>query len=163
MTRTRFIASRSWRTSPVPRTTHVSGSSATWTGIWVASATRLSRPGEERAAAGEDDALVHDVGDELGRRLLDRVADRVDDLLDGRLDRLADLVRSDLDAARQAGEQVAAAEVDPADVPLAGRRGADRDLDVLGRPLAEVQVVLAPGVVDDVDVHLVAADADRSG
>ena len=83
---------------PVPRATHVSGSSAMWTGIWVASAMRRSRPGEQRAAAGEHDALVHDVGDELGRRLLDRVLDRLDDLRDRRLDRLADLVRADLDA-----------------------------------------------------------------
>ena len=66
--------------------------------------------GQQRAAAGEDDALVHDVGDELGRGLLDRVLDRVDDLLDGRLDGLADLVGADLDAARQAGQQVAAAQ-----------------------------------------------------
>ena len=36
--------------------------------------------GQEGAATGEDDALVHDVGDELGRRLLDRVLDGVDDL-----------------------------------------------------------------------------------
>src|SRR5256885_15567097 len=39
-------------------------------------------PPEKRAAAREVDALVHDVGDELGRGLLDRVLDRVDDLLD---------------------------------------------------------------------------------
>ena len=77
---------------------------------------------EERAAAGEHDALVHDVGDELRRRLLDRVPDGVDDLLDRRLDRLADLVRADLDAARQAGQQVAAAKVDPLLVPLARDR-----------------------------------------
>ena len=66
--------------------------------------------GEQRAAAGEDDPLVHDVGDELGRRLLDRVLDGVDDLVDRRLDRLADLVGADLDAARQPGQEVAAAE-----------------------------------------------------
>ena len=118
--------------------------------------------GQQGAAAGQDDALVHDVGDELGRRLLDRVLDRVDDLLDGRLDRLADLVGADLDAARQAGQQVAAAERDALGVPLAGVGRADRDLDVLGRPLAEEQVVLAPGERDDVLVHLVAADADAA-
>ena len=116
--------------------------------------------GEQRAATGEHDALVHDVGDELRRRLLDRVLDRVDDLVDGRLDRLADLVGADLDAARQPGQQVAAAEGDALRVPLARVGGADRDLDVLGRPLAEEQVVLAPGERDDVLVHLVAADAD---
>jgi hypothetical protein len=120
----------------------------------------LVQPGEEGASAGKDDALIHDVGDELGRGFLDRVADRVDDLLDGRLDSLADLIRPDLDAARQAGQEITAAEVDAARVPLARRGGADRDLDVLGGPLAQVQVVLAAGEVDDVDVHLVAADPD---
>ena len=39
---------------------------------------------------------------------------------------------------------------------------ADGDLDVLRRPLAEEQVVLAPGEGDDVLVHLVAADADAA-
>ena len=92
---------------------------------------------EQRAAAGQHDALVHDVGDELGRRLLDGVLDRVDDLRDRRLDRLADLVGADLDAARQAGQQVAAAERDALRVPLARVGRADGDLDVLGRPLAE--------------------------
>ena len=77
---------------------------------------------QERAAAGQHDPLVHDVGDELRRRLLDRVLDRVDDLRDGRLDRLADLVGADLDAARQAGQQVAAAERDALLVPLARDR-----------------------------------------
>src|ERR1700694_5025824 len=36
---------------------------------------------EERAFASEVDALVHDVGDELGRGLFDGVLDRVEDLL----------------------------------------------------------------------------------
>ncbi len=115
---------------------------------------------EEGAAAGEDDPLVHDVGDELGRGLLDRVLDRVHDLLDGRLDRLPDLVGADLDAARQAGEEVAAAEVDALGVPVARVARPDRDLDVLGSPLPEEQVVLAAGEGDDVHVHLVAADPD---
>ena len=134
-----------------------------WTGIWVASATRRSRPGEQRAAAGEDDPLVHDVGHELGRRLLDRLLDGVDDLGDRRLERLADLVAADLDAARKPGQQVAAAEGDGALVGLLVRvRRADRDLDLLGGPLAHEQVVLAAGEADDVGVHLVAADADAA-
>ena len=82
---------------------------------------------------------------------------------DRRLDGLADLVRADLDAARQAGQQVAAAERDALRVPLARVRRPDRDLDVLRGPLAEEQVVLAPGEGDDVRVHLVAADADARG
>src|SRR6185503_18974497 len=44
---------------------------------------------EQRAAAREVDALVHDVGHELRRRLFDRLLDRVDDLLHRRLDGFA--------------------------------------------------------------------------
>ncbi len=79
---------------------------------------------------------------------------------DGRLDRLADLLGAHLDGPRQAGQQVAAAQRDALLVPVAGIGRPDGDLDVLGRALAEEQVVLAAGVRDDVLVHLVAADAD---
>src|SRR5204862_306321 len=75
----------------------------------------------------------------------------------------ADLVGADLDAARQPGEQVTSAQRDALRVPVAGIGRTDRDLDVLGRPLAEEQVVLAPSECDDVLVHLVAADPDRAG
>ena len=118
--------------------------------------------GQQRATAGQDDPLVHDVGDQLGRGLLDGVLDRVDDLLDRRLDRLADLVGTDLDAARQPGQQVAAAERDALGVPFARVGRADGDLDVLRGPLAEEEVVLAPGEGDDVLVHLVATDPDAA-
>ena len=64
--------------------------------------------------------------------------------------------------ARQTGQQVAAAERDALRVPLARVGRPDRDLDVLRRPLAEEQVVLAPGEGDDVLVHLVAADPDAA-
>ncbi len=51
------------------------------------------------------------------------------------------------------------------DRPLVGHRigRADRDLDLLGGPLAHQQVVLPSGEADDVDVHLVAADPDAAG
>src|SRR3954469_8798347 len=47
--------------------------------------------GEERAAAGEDDAAVHDVRRELGRRLVERRLDRLDDLRDRIVERAANL------------------------------------------------------------------------
>ena len=78
------------------------------------------------------------------------------------LDRLADLVGGDLDRARQAGQQVAPAQRDALLVVVARVGRADGDLDVLGRALAEQQVVLAPGVGDDVLVELVAADAQAA-
>src|SRR5207244_10696971 len=64
---------------------------------------------QQGPSAGEDDALVHDVGDQLRRRLLDRLLDRVDDLLDGRLDGFANLLLAYFNAARQARLQIATA------------------------------------------------------
>ena len=52
----------------------------------------LVEAGEERAAAGEHDAAVHDVRGELGRRLVERRLDRVDDLRDRLVERAADLL-----------------------------------------------------------------------
>src|SRR5687768_2009098 len=117
-------------------------------------------PAEQRATAGEDNPLVHDVGHELRWRLLDRLLDGLDDLHDRGLQRLADLVLADLDAAGQAGEEVAATEGGGALLPLRRVRRSDRDLDVLGGPLPHQQVVLPPREADDVGVHLVATDAD---
>ena len=76
--------------------------------------------------------------------------------------RLAYLLGRDLDRARQAGQQVAAAQRDALLVVLARVGGADGDLDVLGGSLAEQQVVLASGVGNDVLVELVAADAQAA-
>src|SRR5579864_6551340 len=45
-------------------------------------AQALVEPRQERAAAGENDAAVHDVRGKLGRRLVERRLDRLDDLRD---------------------------------------------------------------------------------
>src|SRR5439155_24787785 len=65
---------------------------------------------QQCATAREVDALVHDVSDELWRRLPDGLLDRVDDLLDRRLARPADLRARHLDRSWQAGEEIATAE-----------------------------------------------------
>src|SRR5256885_6738771 len=116
---------------------------------------------EERAAAREVNALVHDVGDELRRGLLDRVLDGVDDLLDRWVERFADLCARNLDRSRQTRQEIAAAE-ERGDFLVERVRGADRDLDVLGGALVHEQIELAAPVRADVLVHLVAADAERS-
>ena len=46
---------------------------------------------QQRAAAGDDDAALHDVGGEFGRGLVERDLDGVDDGRDRFLDRLANL------------------------------------------------------------------------
>src|SRR5690348_16169828 len=54
-------------------------------------AQALVEAGEERAAACEDDAAVHDVRRELGRRLVERGLDRLDDLRDRLVESSSDL------------------------------------------------------------------------
>ena len=68
--------------------------------------------------------------------------------------------RREDDRLRQAGEHVAAAHLGLqllAQVP----GGADLELDLLGRLLADEELVVALDVIDDRLVHLVAADAQR--
>ena len=65
-------------------------------------------PAQQRAAAGEQDALLRDVGRQLRRRLLERRVDRGEDVGERRGDRGADLVARELDLAREARRQVAA-------------------------------------------------------
>ncbi len=67
----------------------------------------LVEPLQQRAAAGEHDAAVHDVRRELRRGLVERRLDRVDDLVDGLLERVPNLLARKDDRLRQAAEHVA--------------------------------------------------------
>ena len=82
--------------------------------------------------------------------------------LTGVLERVANLLAGEDDRLREAGEHVA-----PAHLGLSllheRMRGADLELDLLGRLLPDHQLVLALDVVDDRLVHLVAADSQRLG
>ena len=62
----------------------------------------------------------------------------------------------------QAGDEVAAADLG-LHLLLERVRGADLELDLLGRLLADQELVLLLDVVDDRLVELVAADADATG
>ena len=117
---------------------------------------------QERAAAGEDDAAVHDVGRQLGRGLVERRLDRVDDLADRAVERAAHLFGAEDDGLRQAGEHVAAPHL-RLDLLLEVEGAADLELDLLGGLLADQQLVLGLDVADDRLVHLVAADAEGLG
>ena len=90
-----MLPSRSIRSSamPQPRTTQVSGSSATSTGRPVSSASKAVEVAQQRAASGEHHAALGDVGAELGRGLLERVLDAGDDLVQRVGQRFEDLVR----------------------------------------------------------------------
>src|SRR5215207_9663595 len=123
-------------------------------------AQAVVEPLEERAAAGEHDAAVHDVRGQLRRRAVERFLDGVDDRLERLLERHPDLLAREDDRLRQPRDEVAAADLG---LHLLGERerGADLELDLLGCLLPDHQLVLALDVVDDGLVELVAADADR--
>src|SRR2546425_466299 len=103
---------------------------------------------EERAAAGQHDALVDDVRGQLGWRALETDADRLDDLVDGLEERVPDLLVGDLDRLRHAGDQIPALDLHRLKL-VAGIRRADRDLDELRGPLADEEVVFPLDVLDD--------------
>src|SRR5436309_10070450 len=117
---------------------------------------------EQRPATGQHDPLVDDVRRELGRRALETDTHGLDDLVDGLEQRVSDLLVRDLDGLRHTGHEVAALDLHGLEL-RAGIGRADGDLDQLGGPLADEQVVLPLDVLDDRLVHLVAADADRLG
>src|SRR5215217_5336226 len=68
-------------------------------------------PGEEGAAPGDHDALFHDVGGELGWRLVERGLHGVDDGRGGLVDGLTHLARGDGDRLGQASDEVAATDL----------------------------------------------------
>src|SRR5215217_6836365 len=144
---------------PEPKATECSGSSGHVDRHAGLVLEPLVEAAEQGPAAGEHDALVHDVGGQLGRGAVQGVLDGVDDLVDRLLDRLADLCGADGDRLGQAADQVAAADVGGRLLGQ-GERRAEVDLDLLGGPLAQHQRVLLLDVADDRLVQLVAADAD---
>ncbi len=75
-------------------------------------AENLVQPLEQGAAAGQDDALVDDVGGELRRGILKRDPDALDDRPDRLAERLGDLALVDRDLLGNAVDEVAALEVD---------------------------------------------------
>ncbi len=115
---------------------------------------------QQGPAASQDDAAIHDVGGQLGRRLVERRLDRLDDLLHRLVERAPHLLGAEHHGLRQAGEHVP-----PPDLSLqlfahvVGR--ADLELDLLCCLLPDQQLVLALDVIDDRLVHLVAAHAQR--
>ena len=91
-------------------------------------------------AAREQDAVPRDVAREPGRGLLERVLDRPEDLPDGRHDRGPDLFTVQIDRGRQPAHQMPSPNVERL-LRVERDRRADRDLDLLGRPGADREVV----------------------
>src|SRR5437868_2143975 len=115
---------------------------------------------DQRAPAGHYDAAVHDVGRQLGRRDLERPAHRVDDLLDRLLQRIADHAQVHPHDRADARDEIATFHFRLALLPH-GRSRPDLDLDLLGRRLADQEVVVLAHELHDRLVQLVAARADR--
>src|SRR3989344_552908 len=110
---------------------------------------------EQRRTAGEDDAVVNDIGGELGRRILQHLAYRLRHLAELSPHRLHELVGRELHRAREPAHQIA---------PLDGEReffierygGADLNLQLLGALVADGEIVLFFDVVNDCPVQPVA-------
>ncbi len=129
----KMLPRRSMRSSamPQPRTTQVSGSSATvhrQAGFFGQQAVEVA---QQRAAAGQHHAALGDVGAQLGRGLLQRVLDGRDDLVERLGQGFQDLVGRDGEAARHAFGQVAALDFHLLDFG-AREGGADVLLDGFG-------------------------------
>ena len=73
------------RALPVPRTTQRKGSSAILNFTPVSCVSLTSSRSSKRAAAGQVDAGIADIGGELGRDIGKRLTDAADDLLDRQL------------------------------------------------------------------------------
>src|SRR5262249_49854706 len=84
--------------------------------------------------------------------------DRVDDLGDGAVEGAPNFLAAEDHGLRQPGQHVPTADLG-LDLVAQVEGGADLELDLLGRLLADEQLVLGLDVLDDRLVHLVAADA----
>ena len=94
--------------------------------------------GEQRAPAGQHDALVDDIGGELGGGVLERDLDRLDDRAHRLGEAFGDLPFADHDLLRHAVHQVAPLDLhDPALAVLRHAGGTDLLLDPLGAALAD--------------------------
>src|SRR5690606_19601227 len=118
------------------------------------------QPLEQRAAADEVDAVLDEVLRELGRRLADAGEHRVDDRVDRFGDGLPHLRGGEDDGLGEPGHQLAAPDLG---AHLVGGRvgGADEDLDLLRRLLADRDAVLPADVGDDRRVDVEGANAHR--
>jgi hypothetical protein len=156
----RWITSNSSSERPEPTATQVKGDSAMCVGIFVSWRIRSSRPWSRDPPPASIDPAVHDVGCEFGRSAVERHLHRTDDLIERLRERRADLLARQDDRLRQAGDDVATADLG---LELLRQRvgGADLELQLLSRLLPDQHLVLALRVVDDRLVELIAGDADR--
>ena len=130
------------------------------TGSPVSCRSSASRFCKSDPPPDKHDASIDDVGRELGRRALEREAHHVDDRDDRFGERLAHLVGVQDDGLRDTTDDVASLHFHLLETSRRRRRS-ELLLDLLGRLLAEQQIVATLHVLDDRFVHLLAADAEK--
>src|SRR5579864_1034779 len=117
---------------------------------------------QERAAAGQNDAAVADVGGKFGRRAFEGDANRVQNRGDAFGKRFADFAVVNRDGARDAFDQIAALHLERKRL-LERVRRADFNFNLLGGALTDEQIVFALQVMHYRLVHFVSGDAYRAG
>src|ERR1700733_5523408 len=121
----------------------------------------LIEVGEQRAATGQDDPLVHDIGREFRRSRFERNLDRLHDLACGFRERLGYVLLADGDFLGYAIQKIATLDLHGYPAPVARWRScANLLFDALGACLADQQILVAADIGNDRLVHLVATDAN---
>ena len=120
---------------------------------------KLVKAAHQTAAAGHDDAVVGNIGDQLGRGLFEHQVDFLHDALDGLFKGLEHFGGGNGDQLRQPRNEASALDLH-GHFLLGRENAADLHLHLLGRALADEQVVLAAHILDDGLVELVARDLD---
>ena len=114
---------------------------------------------EQRAAAGNNYAFVHNIRAEFGRCHLKYAFDDLNDLAQVVRDGFGDFIGGNLDCLRIAASEIAALDADFLLIRLFHGR-TDIDLNQFSSALADRQAMLFFDVIDDRLIELVAADAD---
>ncbi len=117
---------------------------------------------DQGAAAGHADAVGGDIGHQLGRRALQHAVDGLQDAGGDLLEGLDHLAGGHREHPGQAGHEAAALDLHRL-LLRAGEDAADLHLQLLRRPLTDEYIVLAPYVLHDGLVELVAGDLDGGG
>ena len=124
----------------------------------------LVQPVEQRAATGEVNAALVNVGGDVGWQILQRALDEFGQRLDRLGKRFGDVLRPQNCALRSPMPRVAAANVDLGIHRARLRDGAARfDLDALGIAFADQQLMGLADIAHDRLVHGVTGDAQRAG
>jgi len=123
---------------------------------------QLGQAAQQGAAAAQCDPGVDEVRREFRRRAFEHGLDRADHLAHRLHQRFAHVGGADDRTARQVHERIAPADLD-LDLLFERQAAPGRDLEALGRDLADQQVVLGADVLRDRFVEVVSGHAQTLG